>query len=52
MLETNKKIEKLLRNKEVTQKLKTKILKQIKALKLRTKKLETIAAKPLVKEVK
>lgn len=45
MLETNNKIEKWLRKKTITPQLKEKLERQIKALKIRTKKLEEIASK-------
>lgn len=45
MLETNKKIEKLLLKKSISPQLKLKLSKQIKALKTRISKLEKIVSK-------
>lgn len=52
MLETNKRIEKMLRKKEISPRLKVKLTAQIKALKVRASKLEEIIAKPVTKEKK
>lgn len=51
MLQTNKRIERLLKKKAITKKLKDKLSKQIDALSIRKSKLEEIASKPVINEV-